>query len=446
MLSYIPAPLTVFKNIRKLLPGHTLEIRNGRIVMKQYWDLNFQTDHSKGERFFIDGFMGILEEAVKMRLISDVPLGAFLSGGIDSGMIVALMSKFSREPVRTFNISFGGNTGGFLDERGFAREVAQRYGAVHHEYEVRPEVSDVVSEIVKAFDEPFADSSTIPSYYVSKITRQDVTVALSGLGGDELFGGYERYLGFRLTTAYRRIPLVIREKVIRPLVEALPERKDGHYTVNHLKRFVRSASMGDGDCYLNFITSIHNRRRDGLFSDPMLLDKGFEQCEQSFLDYFNTRNADDPLDRVFYLDMKTYLPEDILACTDRTSMWHSLEVRVPFLDHRLVEFCTTIPNRLKVSSLEKKRILKKGASPLLPDRVISHRKQGFDSPMTRWLQTDLKSFALELLSEENLAKHGLFKKSFIDVILSEHFSRVEIHDKLIWSLVMFQSWYNTYMV
>jgi len=445
MLSYIPAPMTIFKHIRKLLPGHVLEVRNGKVTVSQYWDLKFLPDHTKNEDYFIDGFMGLLEEAVKLRLISDVPLGAFLSGGIDSGTVVALMSGLTTEPVRTFNIGFGGNTGGFLDERGFAREVAERYGAIHHEYEVTPDVTGVVTDIVKAFDEPFADSSTIPSYYVSKITRQHVTVALSGLGGDELFGGYERYLGFRLASAYRRIPWVIREKVVRPLIEALPERRDGHYTVNHLKRFVRSASMQDDLCYLNFVNIMGNGKKERFFADPNLFKGGLEHCEQMMLDYFNSENASDPMDRVFYLDMKTWLPEDILACTDRTSMWHSLEVRVPFLDHKLVEFCCTIPYSLKVKGWEKKQLLKKAVSKLLPAGVINHRKQGFDSPMTKWLQTDLKPFALEVLSNKNLSKHNLFNQKTVNAILSEHFSRVEIHDKLIWAILIFQEWYEHYI-
>jgi asparagine synthase (glutamine-hydrolysing) len=445
MLSYIPAPMTIFKHIRKLLPGHALEVTNGKVAISQYWDLRFIPDHTKKEDYFIDGFMGLLEEAVKLRLISDVPLGAFLSGGIDSGTIVALMSGLSTEPVRTFNIGFGGNTGGFLDERGFAREVAERYGAIHQEFEVTPDVTGVVTDIVKAFDEPFADSSTIPSYYVSKITRQNVTVALSGLGGDELFGGYERYLGFSLANAYRRIPWVIREKVMRPLIEALPERRDGQYTVNHLKRFVRSASLEDARCYTSFISILERERRASLFSEPEMLRESFQRIEDLMLEYFHTENATDPMDRVFYLDMKTWLPEDILACTDRTSMWHSLEVRVPFLDHKLVEFCATIPNGLKVKGREKKYLLKKAVANLLPAEVINHRKQGFDSPMTKWLQTDLKPFVLDVLSNKNLSKHGLFNIETVNTILSEHFNRVEIHDKLIWSLMIFQIWYELYL-
>jgi asparagine synthase (glutamine-hydrolysing) len=444
-LSYIPAPLTIFKHIRKLLPGHTIEIKGGQIKINKYWDINFHPDRSKSEGYFVEGFMGLLEEAVSLRMISDVPLGAFLSGGIDSGIIVALMSRHSSLPINTFCIGFGGNIGGYLDEREYAKQVALRYEAIHNEQLVAPSLHGVIDDIVRSFDEPFADSSAIPSYYLSKMTREKVTVALSGLGGDELFGGYERYLGFKLSSFYNRLPWFVREKFIKGIVEKIPERTDGHYTINHLKRFVRSASLPQDKRYLGFSSMLSKERKKSLFSDPSAYRKGFSHCEHLILDYFNAGNAEDPLDRVFYCDIKTYLPEDILACTDRMSMRHSLEVRVPFLDHKLVEFCATIPNEMKIRYWDKKHILKKAALDILPKEVVTHRKQGFVGPMTRWLQTDLKSYVLNTLSDKNLNKHGILNPNTVKTILDEHFNRIEINDKLIWTLVMFQNWYNLYI-
>lgn len=444
-LGYIPAPLTIFKDIRKLLPGHTMEVADGQVKVEKYWDLYFEPDFSKSESYFMDGFLGLFEEAVKLRLISDVPLGAFLSGGVDSGAVVGVMSKLCSEPVRTFNIGFGGEVGGYLDERGYAREVASRYKAIHTEHEVLPNPQEIISEIVEAFDEPFADHSTIPSYYVSKITRQYVTVALSGLGGDENFGGYERYLGFKMSSLYNFLPQYIREKVIREIVERIPERADGHYTVNHLKRFVRAASLLEGNRYFNFMHMLGKDRSSALFSEPDLVGGGFERCKDTILGYFNGSNASSPLDKVFYTDIKTYLPEDILACTDRMSMWHSLEVRVPFLDHKLMEFCATIPNTLKIRLWDKKHILKRAVSKLLPKSVLNHRKQGFVGPMTTWLRKDLKPYTQEVLCDGNLDKHGLFNKGVVNNILDQHFSRAEINDKLIWSLIIFQVWYELYV-
>lgn len=446
-LSYIPVPLTIYKDIHKLPPGTTLTLRNGNIQINEYWDISFAPDYSKSEGYFIDGIMSHFEDAVRLRMISDVPVGAFLSGGIDSGAIVAMMSKVSSDPVHAFCMGFGGDVGGYLDERQYARQVADRYGALYQSEEVLPNLHGIVGKIVRSFDEPFADHSTIPSWYLCEMARKEVTVALSGLGGDELFGGYERYLGFRLSRIYNKLPFFLREKMIRAVVKRLPERTDGHYTVNHLKRFVRSASLPDGERYLGFMSLLGKTGNQSLFRQPDTFKESFEYCQELMLNIFNTAKADDSLDKVFYCDIKTYLPEDILALTDRMSMQHSLEVRVPFLDHVLMEFAATIPPEMKVTLRgEKKYILKKAVGDILPREVITHRKQGFEGPMVRWLQTDLKEYVRRTLSEDNLNRHGLFDNGAVQGILDDHFSRTEINDTLIWSLVVFQEWYNEYMV
>ncbi len=447
-LSYIPGELTIFRDIRKLLPGHTLTRRDGRTTIRKYWDLHLAPQRGKSEAFFVNGFMELLQEAVRIRLMSEVPLGAFLSGGVDSSAIVALMSQASTSPVNTFCMGFGGDVGGYLDERVYAREVAQRYGTRHREFEVLPEAAGLVETIVRAFDEPFADDSAIPSFFVCKIARENVTVALSGLGGDEVFAGYERHLGFALSSKYGRLPALLREGLLRPLVERLPERADGHYTINHMKRFVRGASLSPGERYFGFLTKLNPALRDSFFSDRERFAGYFEGCRELVLGHFNSPNVEGPadsLDRALYCDLKTYLPEDILAVTDRMSMHHALEVRVPFLDHKFLEFCATIPPELKLKGLRKKHLLKQGVGPLLPESVLNHRKQGFVGPMTRWLKNELKPLVLETLSEPNLRKHGLLNPATVRTILDQHFSGREIHDTLIWSMVIFQSWYNLYL-
>ena len=444
-LSYIPAPLTIFRHIRKLPPGFTMEVSNGNIKLRQYWDFHFQPDRSKPEKYFIDRFMGLLDEAVKLRMISDVPIGAFLSGGVDSGTVVALMSKHSADPVNTCCIGFGGEVGGYLDERVFAKQVANKYFTNHQEYVVSPNINDIIADIVKSFDEPFADHSTVPTYYLCKVTRERVTVALSGLGGDELFGGYERYLGFKLSTYYNLLPKVFREDMIRPLIEKIPERADGHYTVNHLKRFVRSASLRQDERYYGFLSMFQDRGKQSIFAEPKKYEPGMDRCRELILGYFNSANAGEPLDRVFYCDIKTYLSEDILACTDRMSMRHSLEVRVPFLDHKLMEFCATIPHEMKIRLGEKKHILRKAVSGLLPESVMNHRKQGFVGPLSRWLQTDLKESVGRVLSKRNLNRHNILSSDSVTKVLNEHYGRVQLHDKLIWSFIVFQTWYEMYI-
>lgn len=447
-LSYIPAPLTIYSKINKLPPGHTLTYREGQVAIRKYWDLYLQPDRSKSEEYFIQGFMGLLEEAVKIRLISEVPLGAFLSGGIDSSTVVALMSKVNESPMRTFSIGFGGEIGGYLDERKYARQVSERYQTDHREYEVLPNPEGLVEKIVQAFDEPFADDSAIPSYYVCKIAKENVTVALSGLGGDEVFAGYERYLGFKMRHAYNRIPAFLRERFIRKAIENLEERRDGHYTINHMKRFVRSASLRPDLAYLGYISKMNSTLKGTLFSDEEKFEKRFQSCQDLILSYFNSpimADESDSANRAFYCDVKTYLPEDILAVTDRMSMQHALEVRVPFLDHKFMEFCSTIPPEMKMKWFRKKYLLKKAVKHILPKAVIQHRKQGFVGPMAQWLKRDLKAYVLETLSEKNLKKQDLFNLGGVKTMLEEHFSGKEIHDTLIWSMVVFQRWFDLYI-
>ncbi len=447
-LSYIPAPLTIFSAIRKLMPGHTLTWSKGNIRIRKYWDLQISPERGKSEKYFIDGFLGLLEEAVGMHLISDVPLGAFLSGGLDSSAIVAMMSRTSSEKVNTFTIGFGGEVGGYLDERGYARMVAQRYTTNHREYEVLPDPQGLIEKIVRSFDEPFADDSTIPSYFVCKIAREHVTVTLSGLGGDEAMGGYERYLGFMLRSVYNRLPFFFREKLVRQMVEKLPERADGHYTVNHMKRFIRSSSLSPDLAYYGFISKMPPELSRSFYTAGDRYNKYSDQCRDIMLDNFNSTNVNGPadsMDRIFYCDVKTYLPEDILSVTDRMSMYHSLEVRVPFLDHKLFEFCAQIPVELKMKWFRKKYLFKKAARSLLPSEVMNHRKQGFVGPMAQWLKRDLKLFTLDTLSKSNLDRHGFFNHATVQRILNEHYTGTEIHDTLIWSLLIFQTWHNMYI-
>lgn len=446
MFTYVPAPLTIYRGIKKLLPGHTLTYRDGQTTENKYWDIRFAPDRGKKEKDFIPEFMELLREAVRMRLLSEVPLGAFLSGGVDSSAVVALMSGVSPSPVNTFTIGFSGNTGGFDDERKYARLVAERYATNHKEYEVSPSLEGIMEKIVGSFDEPFADDSTIPSYYVYEMAGRDVRVALSGLGGDEAFCGYERYLGFHISRLYGRLPGALRDGVLRPLIERIPESSSGGNTVNHLKRFVRSSSKDNGERYLGFVSKVKGSYRDGFFTgrDSVFSDAAVS-ARDIFLNYFNSENAVDPLDRVFYCDIKTYLPDDILACTDRLSMHHSLEVRVPFLDHKLMEYTATIPAEIKMKWFRKKNLLKKAVSGYLPEKVINHKKQGFVGPLTQWLKTDLKTVTLERLAGKRLERHGVLNPATVKRILDDHYEGKEVNDTLIWSLLMFQTWFEMYM-
>ena len=446
--AYVPAPLTIYANIKKLLPGHALTWEKGSIRIRKYWDLSFEPDRSKKEDYFIEGFLELFEEAIRIRLMSEVPLGAFLSGGIDSSAVVAVMSRINKDPVKTFCMGFGGNTGGYLDERQYARMVAARYSTQHREYEVRPDPEGIVEKIVRSFDEPFADDSTIPSYFVCKIARENVTVALSGLGGDEAFAGYERYLGFGLRRIYNWFPVPVRENFLKPLVESLPERTDGHYTVNHLKRFVRAGSLSPAESYLGYIAKLGTKHLNAFFNDEQKFNGYLDESQELILSHFRSHQVVgdmNSLDRAFYCDIKTYLPEDILAVTDRMSMHHALEVRVPFIDHKLLEFCATIPPEIKMRWYRKKYLLKKATTPMLPQEVIRHRKQGFVGPMAQWLKNDLRQYIDDNVSEKQLERHSLFNPFTVKKLVDEHMAGREIHDTLIWSILVFQKWYDRYI-
>jgi asparagine synthase (glutamine-hydrolysing) len=447
LLSYIPAPLTIFAGIRKLRPGHTLTIDRDGIRERQYWDITFKPDRSRREADILDEFTTRFEEAVRLRLISDVPLGAFLSGGIDSSAVVAFMAKArGSDPVRTFTIGFSGADGAADDERQYARMVADRYHTDHKEYEVQPDVAGVIEAIVRGFDEPFADDSMIPSYFVCQLARQHVTVALSGLGGDEAFLGYERYLGFQLSEWFNRVPAAIRSGLIGPLVGSLPELGFAGNRINHVKRFVRSAVSDEARRYFGYVLKIAPEYRQRLFGDGAHGNQtAMDAVQQRFVAHYREARADDPMDRVLYCDIKTYLPDDILALTDRMSMCHSLEVRVPFLDHELFEFAATIPSEMKMKWLRKKHLLKKGLAKMLPGPVLSHRKHGFVGPMPQWLRKDLKPYTLSVLSPERLARHGFFNSGTVSRILSDHFEGRQTNDTLIWSLVVFQTWFDLYV-
>ncbi|MCL6584499.1 MAG: asparagine synthase (glutamine-hydrolyzing) [bacterium] len=443
-LSYIPAPLTIFSGIHKLLPGHLMIIRPQGVELKSYWTLVIEPDYTKTESYFLEESMRLLEESVRIHLMSEVPLGAFLSGGIDSGCVVALMAKNLSSPVQTFTIGFSAAGGGFDDERPYARLVAKQYGACHYEEEVSPQAVDLLHRVVQTLDEPLADDSVIPSYTVSEMAKRQVTVILSGLGGDELFAGYERYLGFHLADWYDHLPRWTRQRVIHPLVMSLPERSDGSLAINHLKRFVRGSHLSASSRYLEFISLLPTWQRYQLYHpdirpkiDPFRIEKQLESC------FIRPTNISS-LNRVFYQDIHTYLPDDILALTDRISMAHSLEVRVPFLDHKLLEFCFRIPAEMKLKFFQKKYLLKKCAANLLPQAVLRHKKQGFVGPLAHWLRHDLRPYICELLSQERLRQLGFFDPRAVQMILDEHFSRRQTHDKLIFALLLFQIWHMEY--
>lgn len=446
-LTYIPAPLTIYRKVRKLEPGHLLTYESGRVEKRCYWDVNFgHPDGGTDDREWLERFDQAIEDAVASHLVSDVPVGAFLSGGVDSSLVVALMSQHLAEPVQTFTMGFGGARNPLLDERPLAKKVAARYGCQFHEYAVQPDFREIVGDIVAAFDEPFADDSVIPSYYVSQFTRQQVKVALSGLGGDELFAGYERYSGLLLSQYYSRlVPTALHRQVIQPLVQHLPEPAHGGDRVNHAKRFAAAVLQEPAARYLGFVSTLPATERRRLFAPDVARQIDFAATDRVITDLYERCEAPDELSRALYVDMKTYLPEDILALSDRLSMWHSLEVRVPLVDHPLVELSARLPVRHKLNWGRKKILLKQIAARHLPTEVVEHRKQGFESPMAAWLRKDLADYARDILNRDRLGKTGLFDAGYVSSKLEEHLVGRQKNNKLLFSLIMFHEWYERHV-
>jgi asparagine synthase (glutamine-hydrolysing) len=429
---YVPDPETMFVGIHKLPPAHTLSCRDGQIRVWKYWEVDFNVGEVQPEEFYVERMLEILSEAVKIRLMSEVPLGAFLSGGTDSSTVVAMMAEHMSEPVKTFTIGFKNLK---YNELPYARMVAEKYGTDHHEEIVNPDAESIIMDLIRQFDEPFADSSAIPTYYVSKMAKKWVTVVLSGDGGDEFFGGYDRYLDGSIVKYTSWIPKAFRELVFLNLSKILPEWFPGVNTLRHI-------SGDDNDRYIRKLSKGISTSYGDVFSREISEKVGSSDPSPVMLNYLSTLAGKDQLTKRQYLDIKTYLPGDILTKVDRTSMMVSLEARVPILDHHLVEFAATIPPQLKVKGMTSKYLFKKAAERLLPKEVIYRPKMGFAIPIGTWIKGEWSDMSHELvLGQRSLARKN-FNPRFIKRIMSEHFWGRRDHSYLIWTLMILELWFR----
>lgn len=441
---YIPAPLSIFEGINKLLPGHILICDRQGIQVKQYWDLNFSHLFRESEEFYIQKIYELFKEAVAMRLISDVPLGVFLSGGIDSSSIVGLMSHLGTKPVKTFSIGYGKKEKSY-NELKSARMVAKHFHTEHREYIVNPDIIKLLPEVVSHLEEPFADSSAILIYLLSQVAKDHIKVALTGIGGDELFAGYPRYLGMELAKCYQKIPLVIRQKLILPLTEKISESSKSQNIGGWIKRFARGGTLPARERYLNWISFFDKEIKNKLFTETFQNELKQSQPYFRHETYLGRINTDDLLNKVFYLDVKTYLADDLLVMADRMGMANSLEIRVPFCDYKLLELSASIPYHLKIKGLNLKYLFKRAVSQLLPQEVIKKRKQGFMLPLAQWLRDDLRDFTESVLSEANVKKRGYFKYTCIRWLLDQHYQGRRIFTDQIWALLILELWHQIYI-
>ena len=445
-LQYIPSPHTIYKNIFKLPPAHTLTVQNGRVTVEQYWDLPLEAkppEISFGEAK--EEVRAKLEEAVKIRMVSDVPLGAFLSGGVDSSIIVALMSKLSSRPVRTFSIGFEEQE---FSELGYAAEVAKMYGCEHTEFIVRAEMADVLPKLAWHYSEPYADASALPSYYVARETRKHVTVALNGDGGDENFAGYLRYVAMRLAHYWDYLPGPAK-KAFAAAAEVLPEKNAPFNTLWRAKRFLRSAVFSDFPSrHLKMVCFFGEDEKRALYSPAFLsaLGEDLSGAKNYIGASYEKAKGLDFVNQLLYVDMKTYLPEDLMVKIDIATMANSLEGRSPLLDHEFMEFCFALRGDWKLRGVNKtKWLLKESFADMLPQSIINRPKMGFGIPLGQWFRGELKGYWQEHCLSAKALSRGYFNEAALRNLWREHQDGKRDHGYRLWALLMLELWHENFM-
>ncbi len=443
-LSYlcVPAPQTAFKQIRKLEPGHWLRWTGGRIETKRYWLPDFSKKIKITEDEAIAETTQILRESTRLRMISEVPLGAFLSGGVDSSIVVALMAQESSTAVKTFSIGFEEED---FSELKYAKRVAEHVGAEYNEFIVRPNALDVLPTLVEHYGEPFADSSAIPTYYVAKETRRHVTVALNGDGGDESFAGYERYTAMRIAEAYSRVPSALRKVFIEAPVGLLPTSELKRSRFRDAKRFLRAAGLPRTERYFRWMSTFYGDAKQELYTADFARSVAGNNASALLGGWFAAANGTGTLDATLLTDQMTYLPNDLLVKVDIASMANSLEARSPFLDHKLIEFAATLPESMKMRGFETKSLLKKVAARLVPREVVYRRKMGFGVPIGKWFRGDMKDFVRGVLLSEKSLNRGIVRPEILKRYVDEHIDGERDHSFQLWTLLMLEMWYQRFI-
>lgn len=438
-LQYVPAPQSAFKGVEKLPPGSCAVIEGGTYTVRRYWSLHYQPKATRTADETLEQVRATLDEAVRLRLVSDVPLGAFLSGGIDSGTIVALMARASSSPVKTFSIGFGEAD---FDELKYARLVAQRYATEHHEFIVEPRAIDLLPDIVWHYGEPYADSSALPTYCLSELTRKHVTVALNGDGGDECFAGYPRYVAAQLIARGDWLPHAARRALSR-VAPLLPARKSGTL-LNRARRLLEVAGQTPPRRYATWMSHFDQATR-ALLCAPGLLASADAGAEQLLESTFERSDGADLVDRLLDVDVNNYLPDDLLVKVDIATMAHSLEARSPLLDHVLMEQVAALAPSLKLRGTTTKYLLRQIASSLLPAAILDRPKTGFAVPIEVWFRGELRTLAHDTLLGPTAKQRGYFDLAFVSTMLAEHAAGQRNWHYQIWNLLMLELWHQRFV-
>lgn len=438
---YVPDPKSIFQHIHKLPPGHYMKVDTDGIAITQYWDVSFKKTISADETKLTDDLLNLITQCTKRRMTSDVPLGAFLSGGIDSSGVVALMAQNSDKPVKTCSIGFDDEK---FNETEFAKIVADRYKTEHHEFTVNQNVSDSLEKITRFFDEPFADPSLVPTYFVSELARQQVTVAVAGDGGDEVFAGYEKYSLDAIENKLRsKFPRWLRKGLFPRLADLLA--KSNTTICRKGKSLLTSLSLEPAMGFYLSNAQIDDRLWNALIKPELQTELAGYHPSKLTTDAYERADGADHLSKILYTDMKTYLPGDILVKVDRMSMANSLEVRAPILDKEVIEFAATLPSEMKFHNGEKKHILKQAFKRLLPDDILYRKKMGFSVPLASWLRGEIKELAEAYLFTKANGIQKIFNMAMVQTLWQEHQSGRADHSTLLWSMLMFQMWWFNYM-
>ena len=441
-LEYVPAPKSIIRGVSKLRPGHSLEVVDGRIAERPYWDFDLTESERHGDARPIaqcaHALREVLSRAVEREMVSDVPVGVLLSGGLDSSSVAAFMTEHSSQPVQSFSITFAESS---FDEGAHARRVANHLGTEHHELRLAPAaLMDIVPILAPHLDEPFADPSIVPTYMVSRFARERVKVVLGGDGGDEALAGYSTLQAHRLAPFYRAIPRAIRQALVEPAVSRIPVSQDYLSLDFKLGRFIRGADQPPGVQHQMWTGAFYEGDKDAVLAPAVQAEVDRGSLERLIGAVQSDSGAAHPLNRILYQDVKLYLEGDILTKVDRASMAVSLEARVPFLNVEVLDFVARTPINRKLRGFRRKFLLREAMRGLLPSEIIGRRKQGFSVPVAAWLCGDLKGFALDYLNEGRIRREGLFSPAFVSRLLAQHFERRRNNAKMLWTLLMFQLW------
>ncbi|MEW6556589.1 MAG: asparagine synthase (glutamine-hydrolyzing) [Elusimicrobiota bacterium] len=441
---YIPSPKTIFKNINSLPPAHTLTCnKNGKVNTEKYWDLDFtkKTDLSFDES--CQKTKDLLMEATKLRTISEVPLGAFLSGGHDSSVIVGLMSELSTQPVKTFSIGFEEAD---FSELKYAKIVAKHFKTAHHEFIVKPNFIEILPKLIWHYGQPFADASALPSYIVANETKKFVTVALNGDGGDETFGGYLRYKAMKGALYFSPLFRMLGKKLTGKIANLIPhtETAVGKNIFRYISRFIQGLPNRAATRNIQWHCYFTNEIKENLYTDNMKKNL-YNNAYKYLTEIFENAPAKNIMDRTFYTDIKAYLPECLLVKMDIASMANSLEARSPFLDHKVLEFSASLPSSWKLHGLTTKYILKKSFNDFLPKEILHRSKMGFGIPIGKWFRTEWKNYFKEMVLSDKSINRGYFQREVIEQMFYEHISGKRDHGYRMWALLMLELWHRVYI-